>query len=1463
MKSKLLKINMFLILALAAISISLINFKPLAKTSAATLGTDYLVLEADSKYLSDGYLDKYSVPSSYFTYSNNGGSKSTNPLSNAFDRNFNNYWKSDLANQVNDFINFIDIKFNSKVEINRIIYGGEPGLDKGYPIQLKIYAQVDGDFEEIKYFNTTPTNKNVMFILDAPINCSAIRFEYVEVYRAHYWNATARELMLLQPESEEVEEVENIFTDYNCLTLQPGTDMQKINELRQKVKNKVVYEHLNSILERAELVLNKKLVFDPRREMTTNPDGDNVIAQHGEIRGYAQKELKMVWLGTNRQSTGITLNAGQKLNIYVEANEGDKLPQVSCSQFWGHYSLWNGGALQLKPGKNTLTAPDFITPRKDLYAVKDVVAGGPVYISNSYLPNEQPQNIKIYFEGGTVFPVYHKGEEEGMFKRELQDYAQKVEAEPEKYVDVTELVSDHFIMTVRSTSAAQIYQTKSPNANLVYWDDYMQKLLEFDGVKFSNENGDTKEQNFHYDERNKYINCNIRMMQPYGAAYAYTEHVGIQPSWEGGAIYSQSNGWGFTHELGHMMDNSERTVSECSNNMMSKFDETALEKTATRGDFAKTFAALTPEAENRESYWLQSDRMNYLVWWLIESYDIGAWGRMENYYRYYDGDTSGLNSTEKQIYFCSLATGVDLSYYFERWGYNLNSNDPIFKLSNASAKFTTLMSEAKASGKISQTKRPKLWYLDAKQYLENQAGHTNIYSSTDEVAIQSVAKSNGKHTLILTSPKSSNPAHLGYEVWEGSNLVGFTYTNVFVDSSNYSYSPNYSIIAFDRGLNESKRSATKSATSQQDVCKLNDVKYNSISAAISSADSGSTIYLLKDVFESNIVVDKDITIEIDSTLSSSITIHKLASGDVFQIQDGATLTLLGTESKKIIVDGNNFAQQGALFRVEGLLNLTYVVLQNSINSSNGGAINLVGTGVRKNYLIANNVEFENNSANNGAAIYNSNSMVEMVINNCKFSSNIASTSGGAIYNTGVIRLNNCQFESNFAIGGGGGGLINTSGGVVELTNARFANNGANFGGGIYADGRTTLTSCTIESNNATTYGGGIYFSASRDVRELIITSSGESEGSKILSNSAKDGSAVYINRGIANFGNTNISSNTSCENAQIAVNGGMLRIYGQATIGEDIFKSQTAQILVMDEMFNFTQITIKIESPEEDAQIMSSAEHTFSEEEIENLKLNYGKIKISPDGKELLVETVRVEIEFKINGVSTVLECTVGERLVMPTDCGIEGKFIQNWKNSQTNEEILPNSEISIKEGCTFEAKLGDMFKITLRLNGATIYEYVIPNEDYYLPNIIVEGQSTIGWLLADEFYLPNAHVDVKSNLEFEGVFTKLFNVSVYFQGNQIESRFCEFKDTLSLDNLPAIPEGYEFDCFEVNGKKVGLGDTVEITNDTSITILIKEIPARPSANVKLIVVIAILSVAALSIVVVLIYSKFKGKIKK
>ena len=50
---------------------------------------DSEILENDDIKLSKNYLDFYSISSSNFTYSNNGGELSSNKLSYAFDRNFN------------------------------------------------------------------------------------------------------------------------------------------------------------------------------------------------------------------------------------------------------------------------------------------------------------------------------------------------------------------------------------------------------------------------------------------------------------------------------------------------------------------------------------------------------------------------------------------------------------------------------------------------------------------------------------------------------------------------------------------------------------------------------------------------------------------------------------------------------------------------------------------------------------------------------------------------------------------------------------------------------------------------------------------------------------------------------------------------------------------------------------------------------------------------------------------------------------------------------------------------------------------------------------------------------------------------------------------------------------------------------------------------------------------------------
>ena len=44
-------------------------------------------LDDKSEVLNNGYLDRYGVPTSKFTYKNNGDAEDGAPLSNAFDRN--------------------------------------------------------------------------------------------------------------------------------------------------------------------------------------------------------------------------------------------------------------------------------------------------------------------------------------------------------------------------------------------------------------------------------------------------------------------------------------------------------------------------------------------------------------------------------------------------------------------------------------------------------------------------------------------------------------------------------------------------------------------------------------------------------------------------------------------------------------------------------------------------------------------------------------------------------------------------------------------------------------------------------------------------------------------------------------------------------------------------------------------------------------------------------------------------------------------------------------------------------------------------------------------------------------------------------------------------------------------------------------------------------------------------------
>ncbi len=70
------------------------------------------------------------------------------------------------------------------------------------------------------------------------------------------------------------------------------------------------------------------------------------------------------------------------------------------------------------------------------------------------------------------------------------------------------------------------------------------------------------------------VRTTVRLMQPYGAAYAAGDHVGIQRHIQEIALRTDQDSinsilWGMIHEVGHQMDISSRELGEITNNMFS------------------------------------------------------------------------------------------------------------------------------------------------------------------------------------------------------------------------------------------------------------------------------------------------------------------------------------------------------------------------------------------------------------------------------------------------------------------------------------------------------------------------------------------------------------------------------------------------------------------------------------------------------------------------------------------------------------------------------------------------------------------------------------------------------------------------------------------------------------------------------------------------------------------------------
>ena len=794
----------------------------------------------ESKYSDYQYIHGYRIPNSIMSFKANTG-LAGHTLSNAFDEDFNTYWQSTTF-QKGDFMNDVQVTFSKTVIIDRILYQAPTILDvigKGYPIELKVYIKLrnydgslsndDSDYLLVDDFISERTGNKVLFIFNEKISCDQIKLQWArmeEITKDRGEQALASEIVFLFPENKYINKtIYDIFpkNDYYQLNLNPEyKNIIKIEDLEQNMIDFLdILPQIQYIINRAKKIINGKLKYEPRREFTTKQTSQiNIINQHGDVTKYSQNVLLMSRGGTNRQPTGIYAFSNDIITIFVDSNDNDPLPSIYFTQYIGLSSNWLSSPYKLKKGINYLNVSKF---NIDSIKVK-VKNGGPIYIENPYEPNEQSQNIKLYFDDGILFPLFRINDNEKIFKNILSNYIIDYKKNLDTYYNIMELYSDRLIITWNATDAYKVYidEGESPQENLKYWDKSIKKFYIFEGIQF-------EENQPYYNIKNDYINLHMRYSTylKEASAYASAEHIGIFLD-----IYFYKNIFisyhqmskTLIHEIGHMIDVKPREYAERTNIVLEEYGVQYLYREQyNRALWKDVHEYISPDnidnslrhckdLKNCKGFFINSGPYTYIqyTWWNIESFYPGYWGKLNNLYRYNITLIKGMSKTEGMVFLSSLIIGIDLGYYFERFGLAFDESTP-FNNSLTSTYYKKGMETAIKQGKVKTEIHKKFWYADNNQYNFTLNKGTGCYKKNNNYDIKIVGITKRTNFYNIALPKINCNGHLGFEIIENDVVIGFTTGLNFIDRTKYpeGYNPRYKISAYDRLL-DYKESSYKS-----------------------------------------------------------------------------------------------------------------------------------------------------------------------------------------------------------------------------------------------------------------------------------------------------------------------------------------------------------------------------------------------------------------------------------------------------------------------------------------------------------------------------------------------------------------------------------------------------------------------------------------------------------------------------
>ena len=359
--------------------------------------------------------------------------------------------------------------------------------------------------------------------------------------------------------------------------------------------------------------------------------------------------------------------------------------------------------------------------------------------------------------------------------------------------------------------------------------------------------------------------------------------------------------------------------------------------------------------------------------------------------------------------------------------------------------------------------------------------------------------------------------------------------------------------------------------SEDDQLNEGEGTFNDVKTKINAASNGGTIYLDGKTYlgsGSSIEIKKDLTI-IGGTITNPNQYATLDAKGLSSIMFASNGTVVVLKYIKFI-NGKSSKGNGAAIEAKSNMTIENCQFINN-NAQNGGALYLDGymyhvikhddptwESYKDKYHYDEYYHQEiqygwyewmpSNPYDYGKYYYEDYSSdlyirenFKYTINNCQFSDNNATTSGGSIYyktdsysDYNALDISNSVFSNNVAKSGG---AIYSYYGVIK--NCNFNNNRVTVdGGAIYTDASARIQYCNFTENIAGKCGGAVY--------GWFWTL----ERSKFTKNNAENGGAVYgygtiqysnftYNYATSNGGATNYASATSCNfNNNNALRGG-------------------------------------------------------------------------------------------------------------------------------------------------------------------------------------------------------------------------------------------------------------------------------------------------------------------------------------